>query len=209
MPDVYPKPTARPVDDFGQYIGLLLGAIDAELARPDAWSEDDRQDALYYIDDLKSYILDLPERLAMPGESHLTIWHIYAEIVLGGAILRSLSASQLFGFYAFQNPHALNDQWKHYVYLDKGAWRLRMLYARATNGGQILINIVTSDGLHTAYGQMIDCYSGSPLYSQIFQDDFIVEVPGKYEVYGQVSGHHASSNGYAVPITAFSLWRYG
>lgn len=60
MPDTYPKPTERAVNDFGQYIPLLLGAIDAELMREDAWTEADRTDALLYIDDLKTYIMMLP-----------------------------------------------------------------------------------------------------------------------------------------------------
>lgn len=63
MPDFYPKPTARAWDDFAQYVPLLLGAIDAELMRRDAWDEDDRDDALYYIDDLKTFIAVLADML--------------------------------------------------------------------------------------------------------------------------------------------------
>lgn len=209
MPDVYPKPTARPVDDFGQYIGLLLGAIDAELARPAAWSEDDREDALYYIDDLKSYILDLPERLAMTGESHLTIWHNYGEVVGGNAIARTLSTSQPFGFYAAQSPAANNDQFRHIVYLDKGAWQIRMLYAKATTGGQVLINVSGVGAGGTVFGQSVECWSNPGLFAQTMTGDFVVSIAGKYEVYGQVTGKNASSGSYVIPITAFSLWRYG
>lgn len=63
MPDVYEKPTARAKDDFNQYISLLLGAIDAELMRPDVWEDADREDALLYIDDLKTYLIELPQIL--------------------------------------------------------------------------------------------------------------------------------------------------
>lgn len=59
MPETYPAPTARAWDNFSQYVPLLLGAIDAELNRPDVWESADRADALYYIDDLKCFLLEL------------------------------------------------------------------------------------------------------------------------------------------------------
>ena len=64
--DVYPTPNSSPFDDITPYIGLLLGAVDAELDRDDAWAADDVQTALGYIQDLKAWIADLP----MPSFEH-------------------------------------------------------------------------------------------------------------------------------------------
>jgi len=209
MVDTYPKPTARAIDDFEQYLPLLLGAIDAELMRSVAWTDEDRQDALLYMDDLKSYLMTLPEILTMPGESHLDIWHMFAEVVLGGAITRTIHTAQAFNHYAAQATPALNDQWRHYVYLDKGSYRFRMVYEKFQSCGQVLINIITPDAQHTAFGETIDFYAASAIYNNVFSADFVVDFAGRYEVYGQVTGKHASATGYNIPITSIHLWRYG
>lgn len=53
----YPTPTASPFEDAQQYIALLLGAIDLELDRADAWEDAEANTALGYIEDLKQYIM--------------------------------------------------------------------------------------------------------------------------------------------------------
>lgn len=72
--DTYPKPTARAWDDFSQYVPLLLAAIDAELMRDAVWTEVDRDDALAYMDDLKTFILELEDLMTslMPTEVIIT-----------------------------------------------------------------------------------------------------------------------------------------
>jgi hypothetical protein len=57
MPDFYPTPTASPYDDIEQYIGLLLGAIDAELDQDSAWAAEDTEIGRGYAEDLKAYLM--------------------------------------------------------------------------------------------------------------------------------------------------------
>lgn len=62
----YPTPTASPFVDIGQYVGLLLAAIDEALDRADVWDEGDAATAQGYMEDLKAWIAEL-EILPMIG----------------------------------------------------------------------------------------------------------------------------------------------
>jgi hypothetical protein len=76
MPDYYPTPTASPFDDIEQYIGLLLGAIDAELDREDAWATGEAAAAQGYMEDLKAYLMlnlvNPPASFTLFGEDPVT-----------------------------------------------------------------------------------------------------------------------------------------
>lgn len=63
--DRYPVPTASPFDDIEQYVGLLLAAVDSELDRSDVWPDADAQTALGYVQDLKAWLVDLPQEIPM------------------------------------------------------------------------------------------------------------------------------------------------
>jgi len=54
----YPTPTASPFADIGQYVPLLLTAIDAALDRRDVWPDSDVDTALGYVEDLKAWVMD-------------------------------------------------------------------------------------------------------------------------------------------------------
>lgn len=55
----YPTPTASPLQDWRQYIPLLLAAVDESLDRVDVWEESDADSALGYIEDLKVWLTEL------------------------------------------------------------------------------------------------------------------------------------------------------
>lgn len=59
IPYHYPTPTASPFDDIEQYIGLLLGAVDDSLDRPDVWDASESSIAMGYMEDLKAFIQEL------------------------------------------------------------------------------------------------------------------------------------------------------
>lgn len=59
----YPVPTASPYDDWQQWIPLLLSAVEAELDRPDVWPDDQADDALGLVEDLKAWLMELPGSL--------------------------------------------------------------------------------------------------------------------------------------------------
>lgn len=52
----YDLPTASPLDDYPQWVGLVWAAINTHLDHPYAWSEEDAEQAQKYIDDLYSAI---------------------------------------------------------------------------------------------------------------------------------------------------------
>lgn len=56
MADTYPVPTASPLDDIKQWVGLLLAAIDESLDRSDVWPEGEETTALGYVQDLKLWV---------------------------------------------------------------------------------------------------------------------------------------------------------
>jgi len=64
---VYPAPTASPFADIGQYAGLLLAAVDAELDRWDVWDESEADTALGYVQDLKAWLVDNLPPPTTPG----------------------------------------------------------------------------------------------------------------------------------------------
>jgi microcystin-dependent protein len=63
----YDTPTASVFDDLGQYIPLILSAIDAELGRSDVWLEGDEDTALAYIEDLRTFIAELEQTMIPLG----------------------------------------------------------------------------------------------------------------------------------------------
>lgn len=68
MPDpyefVYPLPTASPFEDYGQYIPLLLAAVDHDLGQETMWAEADWPTAIGYIEDLKAWLVELPNLMS-------------------------------------------------------------------------------------------------------------------------------------------------
>lgn len=67
MADVYEKPSASPYTDFSEYTGLLLGVIEDYLEIPLLWAEDDREEALALMRELKVFFMELPDMLMFPG----------------------------------------------------------------------------------------------------------------------------------------------
>lgn len=60
----YPTPTASIYDDLDQYIGLLLGAVDAGLDRRFYWLEAEYEsDVKPYLEDVRAFIAELPDML--------------------------------------------------------------------------------------------------------------------------------------------------
>jgi hypothetical protein len=54
----YPVPTASPFEDIEQYVPLLLSAVEAELERRDVWPDDQVEEALGYMEDLKAWLME-------------------------------------------------------------------------------------------------------------------------------------------------------
>lgn len=145
-----------------------------------------------------------------PAESHITIWQMFASVVAGGVLNRVQNASQLFGHYAVQATPALNDQWKHPVYLKKGTYEARMIYVKATNGGAIdvwLDNALYS-GDQVVIGT-IDTWANPGTFSHIYSATISIPRDAFWTLWGLVSGKNASSGGYSINVTSFHFWRTG
>lgn len=71
MPDTYPLPTASPLADISQWIGILLGAVDIHLDTPEAWEQSDWESAETYLEDLRVWLTELPE--STPTMSEIAI----------------------------------------------------------------------------------------------------------------------------------------
>lgn len=64
---IYELPAVSPFADIGEYVGLLLAAVDAELDRWDVWDESEVDTALGYVQDLKAWLVDNLPPPTTPG----------------------------------------------------------------------------------------------------------------------------------------------
>lgn len=153
---------------------------------------------------MSSHLPDL-----IPAESHIQIWHMYAEVVAGNALARTNNASQLFGHYVSQSAAAQHDHVAHPLYLKAGTWELRMLYLSAPSGAQCALTLTGEEDLIQHFGATVEMWANPGVFSLIYSTSLTLPRDQLYRLRGRATTKNAASGGYQMNITSFNLWRTG
>lgn len=208
MPDFYPPPTARAWDDFAQYVPLLLGACDAELMRPDAWEADDREDALLYIDDLKTYLLELPRVVQMASATEITLAPVNMTIS-SGTLNIQMDSLQRNGCYWQQSSPANGQTLDADRHMAAGQWAYRISLVKTSNSGIALVQVIDANSNITTIGTHDFRNAGGVLRNQYYTGTFTLPKSGMTRIHIGVNGTNASPAAYFLLITLIEMWRTG
>lgn len=151
MPLDIPLPTASPEDDPAQYIPLLLSAIEGFLLAKDVWEEADYSDARQYMEQLKSYIVELIGDDAMGRPvGKIELWPVATVpdgwLVCDGASLLRTDYPRLFAVLSDDYGSADGT---HFSLPD-----LRSLSPKGAGGAIALGEIAGASSIHLTTGQL-------------------------------------------------------
>lgn len=145
-----------------------------------------------------------------PSETRIELWHFHAIIVAGAAFLVATNASQLFNFLCNQNPQAVNDTWRHPVYLKRGTYTLDLLGVKGSGSGILTLTIESNNQNLPTYSNTFDFYSAGTIFNSRFQDAAVtITQDDLYSVKGVMNTKNAASVGYTCFLNLISLYRTG
>jgi hypothetical protein len=128
------------------------------------------------------------------------MFHRYAKVTVGNALLIAHQALADFAHYANQNPGANGDRFTHQFFLAAGAYTLNVLGPTFSDAGKVDWYI---DGLLAVAGQ--DWYSGATVQNVVKTAAVAVASSGQHVLLGVINGHNGASAGYYLYLTAIAF----
>lgn len=138
MPLKIPLPEASPFVDSGEYLPLLLSAVEGFLQLPNLWTTGDYPQANAFMEDLKAFlvenwppmpVLTLPSRDAKFGYERL--------VVTGNPITIAYVATNIFALAAHQSAPAQNDVTEITFFVEAGYYNLIVMHHKTSNQGNV------------------------------------------------------------------------
>jgi hypothetical protein len=122
------------------------------------------------------------------------------EVIISASLIKTLSLSQRYTLYFFQNPAANGDTWKMPIYISAGSYTVTVLGVADANLGKL---DWTLNGTSITTGQ--DWYAASTTYN--VEKTFSLTVPytGYHLLTATVNGKNASSTNYYNILTKVSI----
>lgn len=147
-----------------------------------------------------------PNQIAGSGQ-HIHL-HMFSTVFTGNALQVVQSSTAILGVYAVQNAAALNDYWLTYLYLEKGAYSLKMLHGKHNLCGITTLDIQSAGNVLLQVN--VDMYqAGGTVLNFVYSNTLTMPQAGKVQLAGLVGSKNASSGGYTAPIQAIIFTKTG
>jgi len=199
MPLQIPLPTAGPYTDIVQYVPLLISSIEGFLQARDVWATADYPQAYSYMEDLKAYLVENLPPVIPEYAAFATHWHSNSKVAAGSGLVGNAQAGQETGFTYRQVPAAINDLFQFEVTLSADTYDLQLLGAHSSGSGKI--NLYVDASLVAT----IDFYQATTNLNTLDVTTFAITESGVHQITCEVIGKNASSSGYVINITRFSI----
>jgi hypothetical protein len=128
------------------------------------------------------------------------MFHRYAKVVVGVALIVGHIVGQDFACYVYQNLAGNGDTFTHQFSLAAGSYTLNVLGWLGPDRGKVDWYI---DGVLAVSGQ--DWYAGGYTYNVVKTSAVTVASSGLHVLKGVVNGHTVPSTGYYIVLTSISL----
>ena len=151
-------------------------------------------------DDLNAYVSGNAGFLQQELPTRGPLWHWRSTVTAGNAIATTQTASQLYGWYSYQNAAGLNDSFTQSVWLAAGTYKYHVM--GTTNNNRAIVTWVI-DGTTVTSTQ--DWYAAGLNYNVVQTvTGVVIATGGHITITGTAAAKHASSSDYALALT--KLW---
>lgn len=153
---------------------------------------------------LKALILDgIEDRFG----AVIDLWAYDAEVVAGAVLSAALTnTSEIHNILVSQNTNASGDKRRSVVYLTRGIYTLKYVYATGSTSGIIDIKLEDDSGvLSTLYTGLDQYTAGSTFNVTLTISGVIISSNGNYYISTTVTGKNGSSSAFVVFQTEFQI----
>jgi len=195
------------VPDGLPHLALLQGLM-ATLTDASAWQGDDADRAALAAIWQNAYtITDWEEcEEGMDGYANrVTLWHRFANVYVGSAIVQVINTGTIFNGYAHATTPANGDSSYQNCWLTPGDYTIKMLCLKTTSAGKIFAFVANETTLYqeTVFND-VDLYASPAVNNQLVTGTFTITEPTD-RFYVQCVSKNALSSGYDLPLICFDI----
>lgn len=141
-------------------------------------------------------------------QTRFTLWHVFADVILGNAISKDIRTDQIFYHVGAQTTAAINNTWSQSMHLHRGTYALKMLYEKTVNSGILTLSLNSATAAVPVATQ--DLYNATTLANQqLAVTGIIVAQDALWFLTGEMLSKNASSGGYQAWLTCIDFYRTG